>query len=37
MYNYHIYKHITDAKDKVKYCVTGPDALRERVDDDRYH
>ena len=40
MYNYLIYKHlesdkigITDAKDKVKYCVSAVDALG--VEDDR--
>ena len=33
MHNYHIYKHITDAKDKVKYCVSAVGALG--VGDDR--
>lgn len=39
--DYHIYKHlesdkieITDTKDKVKYCMSGLDALRVGDDDD---
>lgn len=44
MYNHLIYKHlesdkmrITDAKDKVKYCVSAVDALGVEMTDARYH
>ena len=37
MHIYHIYKHIKDAKDKVKYCVSGLDALGMEMTDARYH